>query len=251
MRLFPLLAAAGLALLFIWWFTRTPPKQVAATLRKALLWIGAGLIIFLAATGRLHWLFALLAAAAPFVQRVLRLLQLLPLLQRVSGLFRNARSAGGPSGGQNSQVRTRFLHMELDHDSGAMSGRVLEGHYAGRRLADLQLAQLLELLAECAAADPQSAAVLEAYLDREQDPDWRQAWQDTGGRASADQAQPSPGPMGREEALEILGLQADSDEQAILDAHRRLMQRMHPDRGGSTYLAAKINQAKDLLLGKA
>jgi len=246
MRLFPLLAALGLALIFLWWFMKTPPQQVTRRLRQALLWLGGGLLILLAVTGRLPWLFALLGAAAPFVQRLFRLLQLLPLLQRLHGLFRQQRSAGGPSSGQQSQVRTRFLHMRLDHDSGAMSGSVLEGRYQGRQLADLDLEQLLDLLREC-AADEQSAHLLQAYLDREHGDAWREQ-ADAGPRHQGNGA--ATGEMTREEAYEILGLEPGADREAVIAAHRRLMQKLHPDRGGSAWLATRINLAKDLLTGE-
>jgi DnaJ-domain-containing protein 1 len=241
-RLLPLLVVAALALLFLWWFLRTPPQQVVRVLRRTLLWLGGGLLIFLAATGRLPSLFALVGALAPFVQRILRLLQLAPLLHRLMILLRQRRAGQGPGGGQVSRVRTRFLAMELDHDSGTLSGEVLEGKFLGRRLAELTLAQLLELYREC-ASDPQSTAVLEAYLDREQGPEWR-------AEVSADRGSevPDGGPMTRQQAYEILGLEPGADEQEILAAHRRLMQRLHPDRGGSNWLAAQINKAKDLLL---
>ncbi len=242
MRLLPLLAALGLALIFLWWFMRTPPEQVARKLRQALLWLGGGLLIFLAATGRLHWLFALLGAAAPFVQRMFRLLQFLPMLQRLHALFQQNRSAGGPSGGQHSQVRTRFLHMQLDHDSGAMTGTVLRGRFKDRELAQLDLQQLLDLLREC-ATDEQSASLLQAYLDRERGPEWREQ---AGARPHAESS--APGDMTRSEAYEILGLAADADKEAIIAAHRRLMQKLHPDRGGSAWLATRINLAKDLLM---
>jgi len=243
MRLFPLLVALGLALIFIWWFMRTPSEQVSRRLRQALLWLGGGLLIFLAATGRLHWLFALLGAAAPFVQRLFRLFQMLPLLQRLYAMFQQNRSAGGPSGGQSSQVRTRFLHMRLDHDSGAMSGSVLEGRYQGRELGQLDLEQLLDLLSEC-VADEQSASLLQAYLDRERGEEWRDQ---AGGYRHADSA--APGEMSREEAYDILGLEQGAEREAVIAAHRRLMQKLHPDRGGSAWLATRINLAKDLLLG--
>ena len=136
--------------------------------------------------------------------------------------------------------------MSLDHDSGTMDGEVLRGRFAGRRLSDLDVAQLIDLLAECRGADGQSASVLEAYLDRTWGPDWRK----NEGAETGDQEGPLPnGGMTTAEAYEILGLQPGASEETIIEAHRRLMQRLHPDRGGSTYLAAKINQAKDLLLG--
>ena len=105
----------------------------------------------------------------------------------------------------------------------------------------------MDLLVECRAGDSQSAAVLEAYLDRVHGDDWREAYGQ--GAEQASSAPPSGGPMTREEAYAVLGLEPEATEEDIRTAHRRLMQKMHPDRGGSTYLAAKLNQAKDLLLG--
>lgn len=243
MRLIIFLAAAALILLFLWWFRRTPPAQIAHLLRQGALWLGGGLLVLLAATGKLPSLFALLGAGLPFLQRLGRLMQFLPLLQRLLAMGRAARP-GQP--GQTSEVRTRFLRMRLDHASGALSGEVLEGRYQGRHLIHLDLAQLLELLAEC-RQDEQSAAVLEAYLDRERS-DWRT--QADPGEGQAGSTGGFSGPMSQDEALRILGLAPGASAAEILEAHRRLMQKLHPDRGGSTYLATKINQAKDLLLGR-
>ena len=137
--------------------------------------------------------------------------------------------------------------MVLDHATGAMDGTVLEGPRQGKRLSELPLDALLDLLAVCYREDGQSAAVLEAYLDRSYE-DWRE-------QAGVGDAEPGSGPaaagggeMTRGEAYAVLGLQPGASNQEIRDAHRHLMQKLHPDRGGSTYLAAKINQAKDLLL---
>jgi hypothetical protein len=154
-------------------------------------------------------------------------------------------SRGRPhkSPGQTSRVVTDHLEMELDHDTGAMRGRVLKGRFAGREIESIAPAEMVLLWQECRFADPQSAQLLEAYLDRAH-PTWREDM----ARA---QAEPGPaGTMTREEAYEILGLQPGASEEDIRRAHRDLMLKLHPDRGGSDYLAAKINQAKDMLLGK-
>jgi DnaJ-domain-containing protein 1 len=135
--------------------------------------------------------------------------------------------------------------MRLDHDSGNLDGHVLEGPYQGFDLNEMGIDQLIELLACCRREDEQSAALLEAYLDRNFEDDWREAAES----APGDSAENDTGPMTVSEAWAVLGLDPGADESEIREAHRRLMQKLHPDRGGSTYLAAKINQAKDLLLG--
>ncbi len=130
-----------------------------------------------------------------------------------------------------------------------MSGEVLEGAFAGRRLDDLDQAELIALWRECRAADTQSASVLEAYLDRNLGESWRAAA--GAGPAGEGEAPGSAGEaMTSAEAYGILGLEAGASEKAIREAHRRLMQKVHPDHGGSNYLAAKINRAKELLLGE-
>jgi hypothetical protein len=238
-----LAAGAGLYLVFLW-FARQPRKtqlQVAAVL------IGA-VLIALAATGRLNWIFALFGALLPFLRRLLPLVAYLPSAQRMYRKFRDTPPAAGQSAtGRQSNVESRFVSMTLDHDSGEMQGRVLQGRFAGQALEALTRDQLLELFAECVREDEDSAALLRAYLDRV----YGEAWQ-AQGQAEADTRAPGfSGAMTQQEAWAILGLDAGADEEQIINAHRRLMQKLHPDRGGSTYLAAKINQAKDLLLGKS
>lgn len=111
-------------------------------------------------------------------------------------------------------------------------------------MSELDLERLMDLLCLCRSGDAQSAAVLEAYLDRARGDDWRERAPEEGTAPPAADAA-----MTREEAIAILGLAQGADKDAIRSAHRRLMQRFHPDRGGSDYLAAKINEAKRLLLG--
>jgi hypothetical protein len=156
-----------------------------------------------------------------------------------------------PSQGQASRVQTDHLDMELDHDTGAIRGRILKGRFAGWDIEMLAPADLVVLWQDYAFRDPPSAQILEAYLDRRH-PTWREDidrdfegfGEDRDRRRTAQQ--PS---MTREEALEILGLQEGAGEEDIRAAHRELMKKVHPDRGGSNYLAAKINEAKDVLLG--
>lgn len=245
--LFGLLLLGGVILL-IKWFTSVEPKQVL----RAMSWIGAVIGVVLL-------LFLLWGGArilAPFAAAFL-----LPLLFRLPNLLGRLRSALGPQPGQTSTVETRYLRMVLDHDTGGMSGAVREGPWRGRRLEELDQAELLELWRECRAEDEESTSVLEAYLDRAHGAQWRRAAgletgeddaassrQEAGGRRAGES--PRGGGMSREEALEILGLDEGVEEAEIRAAHRRLMRQFHPDSGGSNYLAAKINQAKERLLGR-
>ncbi len=152
---------------------------------------------------------------------------------------------GSRSRGSNSRVRSRYFEMTLDHDSGAMQGRVMAGRHAGQDLDALDDKSVLEMVEEV-SGDAQSAALLEAYLDRRM-PGWRDNVE--GDAASGPRGAPDSSPMADEEAYEILGLAPGASKAEIRAAHRRLMMRVHPDQGGSTFLAAKINQAKDRLLG--
>lgn len=145
----------------------------------------------------------------------------------------------GSGGGRRSTVRTDRLEMTLDHDSGAMEGRVLEGSFSGRALESLSREELARLTREL---DPKSLRLLERWLDRAW-PDWREA--ETRARA---QAPSGGGGMTRQRALAALGLREGAGREEILAAHRRLMKAVHPDRGGSEALAAEVNAAKDFLL---
>ncbi|MFO1371648.1 MAG: DnaJ domain-containing protein [Candidatus Competibacteraceae bacterium] len=176
------------------------------------------------------------------------LIALVPLLVRWLGPYLRSTPSSTANSGRSgrSVIVTRFLQMALDHVTGEMSGTVQEGSFAGYVLVDLDVPQLLELWHEC-QADPQSVAVLEAYLDRH-----HVGWRDyLRGAASGEQPSSSdqPRPMSRSEAYEILGLQPGASREEIQTAYRRLIQRLHPDRGGSAYLAARLNQARGVLLG--
>jgi DnaJ-domain-containing protein 1 len=151
---------------------------------------------------------------------------------------------GQKSPGQSSQLATEHLEVELDHDTGEIRGRVLKGAFAGRALESLAPIEMAQLWQDCRFADPQSAQILEAYLDRAH-PTWRDDMARAGGGAPG-----SAATMTREQALEVLGLAPGASEEDIRRAHRELMMKMHPDRGGSTFLAAQINEAKDVLLGR-
>ena len=149
---------------------------------------------------------------------------------------------GQRSAGQASRVRSQFLDMSLDHDSGELSGRIVDGPNAGRSLDEFDLPQLIEMTT---GFDAESVALLESYLDR-RFPAWRQNAQ--GDAAGGQRRTAASGKMTDEEAYQILGLQPGAGRDDISRAHRALMKKLHPDQGGSTYLAARVNEAKDTLL---
>ena len=235
----------GLFILLRWW-SRQPGKvqwQVFAALIAVVL-----LVLVLA--GRAHWLAAVFAAILPFLRLLFRVLNNIPfpLLRRLLGGLGAARAqdkpSSGPSSGQTSTVQSQYIRMTLNHDSGDINGEVLAGQFAGKTLDQLQLDALLQLLNEC-QDDEESVALLQAYLDRVYADEWQQQ---AGEQARQQTASPS-GEMSRDEALQILGLSEGASKDDIVEAHRRLMQKLHPDRGGTSYLAAVINRAKDMLLG--
>ena len=234
------LLLVGAVMLGARWYVSASP----ATLFQVFKWGSIGFVGlvggYLAATGRLGW--ALFAAPVVF-----------PLVNRLRQWFRaGVRFPGGASEGigspgQTSEVRTRFVRMVLDHDTGEMNGDVLIGHFAGKTLRSLSLAEIVAALGE-ARDDPESVQLLSAYLDRYHGEEWRETAASSAGTGDRGAGAGASG-MSRGEAFEILGLASDADEAAIKAAHHRLMSKIHPDLGGSTYLAAKINQAKDVLLG--
>ncbi len=156
--------------------------------------------------------------------------------------LRNA--ASGARSGRASTARSAMIEMRLDHESGAMTGSVLAGAYAGRALETLSRPELLILRQELARDDPDGVSLLETYLDR-RFAGWREADQGQRERRGKGGA---GGAMSRHEALEILGLAEGASAAEIIRAHRTLMKKFHPDHGGSTALAARVNQAKDVLM---
>jgi DnaJ-domain-containing protein 1 len=146
------------------------------------------------------------------------------------------------SAGQASRVRSQFLDMSLDHDSGQLKGEIVAGPNAGHSLDEFDLPQLMAMMP---GFDAESVSLLESYLDR-RFPAWRQNAQGDTARGQGRAA--SSGKMTDEEAYQILGLQPGAGRDEIGRAHRALMKKLHPDQGGSTYLAARVNEAKDILL---
>jgi hypothetical protein len=156
------------------------------------------------------------------------------------GGFFSGRGASSPR--QSSQVRSQYMEMSLDHDSGQMAGRFVAGPNVGRSLEDFDLDQLTAMIP---TFDGESVTLLESYLDR-RFPAWREHAERNS--AGGQRRSATAGKMTDEEAYQILGLQPGAGRDEIGRAHRALMKKLHPDQGGSTYLAARVNEAKDTLL---
>jgi hypothetical protein len=227
------LVVLAVGALGIAWLLRANPSSLARGMRMVLLVLCA------------------VAAGAMLIFGIRFLPSLLPELLGLAGLvitgliaraLRNRPSGGfsSPGTARRTEVRTAFLQAWIDHGTGDVGGTVLTGRFAGRTLDRLSDGELLDLHEEC-RNDADSLRVMEAYLDRRLNVDWRTA------------RQPPPrGPhtdMTRAEALAVLGLAEGASEEEIKAAHRRLIRRTHPDAGGTADLAARINRAKDVLVG--
>jgi DnaJ domain len=230
-----LLLLGGIAILFGllllgYLFVNADPAHLARSLKWGGIALGAAAVIGL-----------LVLTEGRGIALLLLLLALRPLWRRLMSMM---GGVGGPSTGRSSAAETPFLRMTLDHDTGSMTGTVLRGRFAGMRLDELRPPELLALLRECRAEDEEGARLLEAYLDRV-----RSNWHDEMAGEEAHREPPAGSPdVTVEEAYAILGLQPGADAEAIREAHHRLMKQLHPDHGGTDYLAGKINRARDVLL---
>ena len=229
-------------------FLKTPPFQISDGLKGGLIYFGVGLLVLLAVTGRLNWVIPLIGAVvAIFARSLPHLLRYAPLLHRLWMQLKTRGPSSANKTSDQSTVEARYIRMQLDHLTGELDGQVLEGRFAGKHLYEIPLDRLVEFYKECMANDRESAHLVEAYLDRVHGGEWKQILGDDDGRDWS--APTESGPMNRDEAFQILGLRSGASDDAVKQAHRRLIQKLHPDRGGSDFLAAKINQAKDVLLG--
>lgn len=234
-RILFVVAIAIFAITLLWRVQQLPPHQRRAGVIQLILMLTVVLVVWLTVTGRMHWVGAALTGAFVFLRQTLPwVLRALPFLQR----WRQSQSSGS---GQSS-IQTSFLSATLDHDTGNISGEVISGLHEGWRLDDLSTEQLQELLAQYSGDDPESAELLRAYLAQRND------WEDQEAEQRSQQAQAAQAMNSKAEALATLGLDDTASEEDIVAAHRSLIQKLHPDRGGNDYLAAKINQAKDFLL---
>ncbi len=217
---------------FVYRYRRLSPEQKKQALKLIGVTVLASGLLYMVLSGRLNWLIAAVGAMLPLIPRAVRFIMgvgptLLPFLRRYQQ-------------NKQSSMQSSYLRLQMNILTGDLQGEVLQGEYAGKQLQQMNLDQLLELLAEFRQKDAESAALLAAYLNRAHsgwDKDHQQhdyTYHDTD--------------MTEQEARDILGVSADANKEEIIKAHKRLMQKMHPDRGGSDYLAQQINRAKDTLI---
>jgi hypothetical protein len=238
----PLIAGFLLLFLLLWGlrsFTRVPPALLAKLIRRFGGVAAIGIGLFLLVRGAVEPGMALLGAGLWFL-----------------GFFNLKGPIGFRSVGKGrrasgiSRVRSAMIEMELDHATSALSGTVLAGPLEGRALNSLTRTQCEALWKVCRNDDPDGARLLEPYLDR-RFPGWSEAGQADADsrRASGGNGRPGrAGAMSEDEAYEVLGLRKGATRNDVARAHRELMKKLHPDHGGSTDLAARVNEAKEILL---
>jgi DnaJ-domain-containing protein 1 len=205
------------------------------------------LILLLIVTGKLYVLAALGTGLVLFAKRLFPLLRYVPFLK---GLYQKAKATQNSGSSKRSTVETRLLKMTLDHENGNLDGELLATDSKGKYLSELSLSELISLYGLADKQYPDSIEILAAYIDRQHGSDWREA-ANTGsdyGESKQDSRPSDNSEMTASEAYAVLGLEQNATEKEVIATHRKLMQKLHPDRGGSNYLAAKINQAKDLLV---
>jgi len=214
-------------------FRRLPANRQKKLIKIFLIAALGLLLLVLVLSGRLNWLFAALGALLPLIPRAARLF--MGLWPSILPYFRRYQQ------NKQSSMQTRFMKMQIDMLSGELQGEVLEGEFKGQKLQLMQLEQLLSLLEICRQQDSESAALLAAYLNRT-----HSGW--AGDDKHSYEHASSHSDMSEQQARDILGVAETASKKDIIKAHKHLMQKLHPDRGGSDYLAQQINKARDRLL---
>lgn len=228
-----ILALATIALIF-WAFARwkaLPPSQRKQSLWRTLLIAGFVLCIAAVLTGRLHWIGAVLAAGAALLKfgfsTIIRALPFLHVLRKSPFL-------------NEPQFKTRFLEVKIELKGGQVFGKVIDGPHQGKELSSLSVEELIELENHYKENDKASYYLIRVIRQRA-------GYQDQSGDRQQQNYQ-SVGEPSVDEAFQILGLEPGCDKKDIIKAHRTLMQKLHPDRGGNDYLASRVNIAKDTLM---
>ena len=226
----------GLALAARWYISASPQSILRVFKWTAIIGCLA-IIVVIILTRQLTWAAFMLPAMIPWLLRA----------RQASRMASTTQGASGMAPGKTSEIETRYLRMYLAHDSGEMNGDVILGQFSGKTLRNLSFEELIILLGEV-KDDNQSIQVLVAYMERYHEESWRESKHAT--EEANTQMDKANGSMTISEAYKVLGLEDGATLDTIKDSHRKLMSKLHPDHGGSTYLATKLNEAKDLLLNQ-
>lgn len=217
-----LLGLVLLYFIFKWFhkYQRVNPKQKKQLWVQGAILLAVAMILLGVVTGRMHWAGAVVAGTLPFLRKgAFLLMRLVPLwMQKTGG---------------KAHFTTEYLDLEIDVANKAVRGKVIKGLYEGQNFADLSAEQLAKLA--------------EYYHDRDKKSHFFVRAAQKGFQDQTAQ-QPDLQDPDRKEALQILGLNDNPSEDDIITAHRRLINKLHPDRGGSDFLASRVNQARDVLL---
>jgi hypothetical protein len=228
-RLFLALLVLMGVMWFMSWYGKASPGRRNQAIKTGLLYFVAGALLLLVITGRIPVIFAAISAAVPILHRLLAYRGLIGTIGRFAG------EKFGPT-----SFTTLWLIVEYDMARRTLDGNIIRGQFEGRKLSQLSAPELDELLQEV-REDFQSRAAVNAFIMASKGQSYKQNSQPP---SNAD------GKMSASQAYEILDLQANATDDEVKQAHKRLMQKLHPDRGGSSYLAAQINAAKDTLLNR-
>ena len=226
------------SLLILRWYVNAQPSTLLKLLKWLVIITASALALFFLIVGPKTWALWSIPVLLPWLMRLRSAMRYARNWSRMQNNYDDKSSETASI----SEVQTDFFKMYLNHQSGEMTGEIIKGRFSRLKLENLSIDDLLFLLDEV-RGDEQSVQVLTAYLERYHENDWQS--QNTRAHAK-DRSNTS---MTAEQALRILDLDIGASEKEIIEAHRRLMNKLHPDHGGSNYLAAQINQAKDILLG--
>lgn len=249
MIMYIVLAVAGVFALVLLIKLLWGNKKVALTSKPVL--IASAVLVLVLGVGmlsnRIHPLAAVGTAILPFMKRALLMLPLLAqslmIGNSLKGLFNRTRFqsfSDADNDDEGSEASTDELAMVLDHESGNISGRVLKGPHANKDLNELDDIEVAELYRSLKTEE--SKRLLEAYIARHR-PDLG-----TQNHADGEQEAQSDDQMTVQRAADILGVEPTASRDKIVEAHRRLIQHLHPDQGGSSYLAAELNEARRVML---
>lgn len=233
LRIILLLLLLAVVLYFVRWYRKLSKLKQKLFIKYFAIISLAGLLVALVLTGRLNWLIAVAGALLSLLPRMARLF--IGLWPSIRPYFQRYQQ------NKHSSMQTQFIHLQINMLTGEWQGEVLKGDYVGQKLQIMSLEQLLQLLEQCKEYDAESAALLTAYLDH-QHVGWRKSGEESYEYPASDSL------MNEKQARNILGIAESADKSEVIKAHKSLMQKLHPDRGGSDYLAQQINKARDTLL---